>query len=368
MTLMNQKIVLVKRPAGEVRPSDFQLVETAVPELQEGEVLFKTKYFSLDPYMRARMNEFISYSEPFQLGEVVYGAAICTVEASKNPDFKVGDIVLTMSGWQKYAVFKPQITKNIPEVINGVLKLPPDVKHSLFLGILGMPGLTAFYGLYDIGQPKAGETVVVAAATGPVGSMVGQLAKAKGCHVVGVAGGAEKCLYAVEKLGFDVCIDHKSKSFAKELATACPKGCDIYFELVGGNVFKTVFPLLNLHARVPVCGAIAWYNDAATLREKRTTLRNVFSKISAFFRLFFHLDRTPLFFFTTLGRRIKFQGFIIQDNFDDYERFVKEAIPLVQSGKIKYKEDIVHGIENAPDTFIKLIKGQNFGKTIIEIS
>ena len=364
---MNQKIVLVKRPAGEVRPSDFQLVETAVPDLKEGEVLFKTKYFSLDPYMRGRMNEYKSYAEPFQLGEVVKGAAICIVEASKNPDFKVGDIVLAKSGWQKYAVYNPQITKKLPEVINAVLKLPPDIKHSLFLGILGMPGLAAFHGLYDIGQPKAGETVVVAAATGPVGSMVGQLAKAKGCHVVGIAGGSEKCRYAVEKLGFDVCIDHTSKSFPKELANACPKGCDIYFELVGGTVFNTVFPLLNLHARVPVCGGAAWYNSAATLREKRISLRNLFSKISAFLHMFFHLDRTPLIFLTTMVRRIKFQGFIIQDHYDDYERFIKEALPLVQSGKIKYKEDIVQGIENAPDTFIKLIKGRNFGKTIIEI-
>jgi len=367
MALTNQQIVLVKRPAGEVNVSDFKLIETPIPELKDGEILLKTKYFSLDPYMRARMNDIQSYADSFKLNEVLEGASICIVEESKNADLKVGDLVLAGTGMQTYAVIKPNLINSLGVDADTVTKLDPDVKPSLYLGALGMPGFTAYHGLLEIGQPKAGETVVVAAATGPVGSMVGQLAKAKGCTVIGIAGGPEKCRYAVEQLGFDACIDHKSKSMAEDLKKACPKGVDIYYENVGGPIFSAVLPLLNLFARVPVCGALHWYNDGVTLAEKNFSPSQIIPRIAAFSHMLLHLDQTPLIWFAMIGKRIKFQGFIISDHYNDYPKFLKETIPLIRSGKIKTKEDIVKGIGNAPQAFAGLLKGKNFGKVVIEI-
>lgn len=296
MALVNQKIVLINRPVGVPKQSDFKLVETVVPELKEGEVLLKTLYFTLDPYMRGRMNTTKgSYVPSFHLNEALDGGAICVVQDSKNSNLQTGDLVLTASGWQKYVISKGKLcSQGMPEDLDSVKKLPNNVKPSYFLGALGMPGFTGHYGLLTIGQPKAGETVVVAAATGPVGSMVGQIAKLKGCRVVGIAGGEAKCRYAVTDLGFDECVDHHSKTFAKDLAKSCTKGIDIYYENVGGAVFYTVLPLLNQFARVPLCGAIAWYNSVATLQEPGFKFSNLWSKLRAFIKVFLKIDRSPL--------------------------------------------------------------------------
>jgi NADPH-dependent curcumin reductase CurA len=367
MTITNKQIVLSQRPSGEVKETDFKLIESPVPKLKDGEVLLKTQYFSLDPYMRSRMNDIDSYIGPNKLNEVLEGAAICIIEDSKNPNFKVGDLFLTFTGWQEYTVVTPNLIKGMAFNPVSVTKLDPDIKPSLYLGALGMPGFTAYHGLLEIGQPKKGETVVVAAATGPVGSMVGQLAKARGCYAVGIAGGSEKCRYAVEHLGFDACVDHKSKTMAQDLKKACPKGIDIYYENVGGPVFSAVLPLLNEFSRVPVCGAVHWYNDGVTLGEKSFSPSQIIPRVAAFSHMLLHLDQTPLIWLAMIGKRIKFQGFIISDNFDDYPQFLKETIPLIKSGKIIAKEDIIKGIENAPQAFAGLLRGKNFGKLVIEI-
>lgn len=368
MVLMNKQVILVKRPNGIPHLTDFKIIETAVPDLNDGEVLLKTIYFSLDPYMRGRMNSSKgSYIECFKLGVPLDGAAICVVEQSRNEQLKPGDVVLTDTGWQTYAVSKRKVSEMANLKIDALAKLPDAVKPSLFLGALGMPGLTAHYGLLEIGQPKPGETVVVAAATGPVGSMVGQIAKIKGCRVVGIAGGDKKCQYAVREFGFDACINYKSKTFQQDLKQACPNKIDVYFENVGGKVFKVVLGLLNNFARVPVCGIITYYNDGSTLQEPGLKLSTVFGKLQALFRMFFHLDQTPLILSSILGKRLKFQGFIVSDHFDQFTNFLNETLPLIQSGKIKIKEDIVKGIENSPEAFIGLLQGKNFGKLIIEI-
>ncbi|MDB5767241.1 MAG: Quinone oxidoreductase, partial [Collimonas fungivorans] len=256
-------------------------------------------------------------------------------EASEHADYKAGDLVLSYSGWQDYALSDGK----------GLTKLDAKLgKPSYALGVLGMPGFTAYMGLLDIGQPQAGETVVVAAATGAVGSVVGQIAKIKGCHVVGIAGGADKCKYAVEELGFDACVDHRAADFPQQLAAACSKGIDVYFENVGGAVFSAVLPLLNLHARVPVCGLIANYN-AAGKPEGPDHLPGLMGKL--------------------LVRRIKMQGFIIFDYYHRYQEFFKDMSGWLAAGKIKFREDIVDGLENAPQAFIGLLEGKNFGKLVI---
>ncbi len=349
MSVISKQVILVSRPTGEPKLSDFKLIETELPALQDGEVLLKTLYFSLDPYMRSRMNSTKgSYVECFKLNVPLDGAAISVVAESKSEELKVGDIVLNATGWQTHAICKGKASAGMAMTSGALTRLPADVKPSLFLGALGMPGLTAHYGLLDIGQPKSGETVVVSAATGAVG-------------------GSEKCQYAVRELGYDACVDYKSKTFADDLRKACPNKIDIYFENVGGAVFKAVLPLLNNFARVPVCGLISYYNDGSTLQEPGFKLSGIFSKLKAFIHMFFHLDQTPLLFGSMLGKRIKFQGFIISDHFDDYAAFINETVPLVQAGKIKTKEDIVKGIENSPAAFIKLLQGKNFGKLVIEV-
>lgn len=366
MTLINKQVVLWKRPQGEPKPSDFGIVENAVPDLKDGEVLLKTLYFSLDPYMRGRMNVSRSYVPPFNLGETLDGAAVCSIEASKSPNLKVGDHVLSTTGWQSYAVIKPIIKETVAHEPNLVTKLPSDVKPSLFLGILGMPGFTAYYGLYDIGEPKKAETVVVSSAAGAVGSLVGQLAKQKGCYVVGIAGGTHKCKHVVEDLCFDACVDYHSKTFASDLKKACPKGIDVYFENVGGSVFYTVLPLLNVFARVPVCGAIAWYNDGKALAEPGYSPSQIIAKSRALWH-FLRIDQTPLLLGSMITKRLKFQGFINSDHAEKYGKFVKEILPLVKSDQIKYKEDITKGIEKAPEAFCGLLQGKNFGKAVIEV-
>lgn len=333
---INRRILLASRPQGAPTPENFLLEQSPVPTPAAGQVLLRTVYLSLDPYMRGRMSDAPSYAAPVAVGEVMVGGTVSRVEASQHADYKVGDVVLSYSGWQDYA-----LSDGV-----GLTKLDAKLgKPSYALGLLGMPGFTAYMGLLDIGQPKSGETVVVAAATGAVGSVVGQIAKLKGCRVIGIAGGANKCKYAVEELGFDACIDHRAVDFSQQLAAACSKGIDVYFENVGGAVFDAVLPLLNSRARVPVCGLIANYNASGQPQGP---------------------DHLPLVMRTLLTRRIKMQGFIIFDDYGHrYLEFFKEMSTWITAGKMKYKEDVVDGLDNAPQAFIGLLEGKNFGKLVI---
>ncbi|MDH2436306.1 NADP-dependent oxidoreductase [Pokkaliibacter sp. MBI-7] len=339
MTRINRRILLASRPQGAPVAENFQLDQQPVAAPAAGQVLLRTHYLSLDPYMRGRMSDAKSYAAPVQLGEVMVGGAVSRVVESQHPGFAAGDWVLGYTGWQDYALSDGQ----------GLTKLNPALAPvSYALGILGMPGFTAYMGLLDIGQPKAGETVVVAAATGAVGAMVGQIARLQGCRVVGIAGSEEKCRYAQDELGFDACINHHADDLPQQLAEACPAGIDVYFENVGGKVFDAVLPLLNSRARVPLCGLIAQYN-ATTLPDGP--------------------DHSPLLLRTLLTRRIRMQGFII---FDDYgHRYPEFAVQMgewLAAGKLKYREHRVAGLENAPDAFIGLLEGRNFGKLVVEVA
>ncbi len=336
----NQRIVLASRPVGAPTAENFRLETVAKPEPKEGEVLLRTIYLSLDPYMRGRMSDAESYAEPLAINDVMIGGTVCQIEASNNPDFQVGEWVLSYTtGWQKYSLSDGA----------GLLKLGANPTNpSWALGVLGMPGFTAYMGLLDIGAPQAGETIVVASATGPVGSTVGQIGKIKGCRVVGIAGGEEKCRYAVEVLGMDACIDHKAEDFAEQLAAACPQGIDVYYENVGGKVFDAVMPLLNSKARIPVCGLIAQYN-ATSLPEGPDRLSQLTGLI--------------------LTKRIRIQGFIIFDDYGHrYGEFAKDMNQWVAEGKIKYREQVEVGLENAPEQLIGLLEGKNFGKVVIEVA
>ncbi|QDT10853.1 NADP-dependent oxidoreductase [Planctomycetes bacterium K23_9] len=335
----NRQILLNSRPHGAPKPDDFRLQETNIPEPGDGEVLLRTLYLSLDPYMRGRMSDGPSYAEPVAIDDVMVGGTVCRVEQSNHAKYSVGDLVLSFSGWQDYAVSDG----------TGLVQLDSEMERpSLALGVLGMPGFTAYMGLLDIGQTKSGETVVVAGATGAVGSVVGQIAKLKGCRVVGVAGGETKCRIAVDELGFDVCIDHRADDFADQLSAACSAGIDVYYENVGGKVFDGVLPLLNTKARIPLCGLIAHYNDTELPPGP---------------------DRLSLLMKTILIKRIKMQGFII---FDDYQHrfgeFATEMSQWVKEGQIKVHEDIVDSLENAPGAFIGLLEGENSGKLVIRVA
>jgi NADPH-dependent curcumin reductase len=334
----NRKIVLASRPEGAPQPSNFRLEQSPAPEPRDGQVLLRTLWLSLDPYMRGRMSAARSYAKPVEVGEPMVGGTVNEVAASKHPDFKPGDIVLGYAGWQDYAVSDGA----------GLRKLDPRrAPISTALGVLGMPGMTAYTGLLTIGQPKPGETVVVAAATGPVGSTVGQIAKIKGCRAVGIAGGQDKSRYLVDELGFDAAVDHRSKNFPDELRQACPKGVDVYFENVGGAVWDAVFSLLNDFARIPVCGLIAQYN--------MTELPG-------------GPDRTPQLFRQVLTKRLTIRGFIVSDFASQAQAFERDVSAWLQQGKIKYKEDVVEGLENAPQAFVGLLQGKNFGKLLVRVS
>lgn len=336
---MNRALVLQQRPHGAPDADTFRMTESPVPQPQEGQVLLRTLYLSLDPYMRGRISAAKSYAASVEIGAVMVGGTVSRVEASRHPDFAAGQLVLGYSGWQDYALSDGA----------GLNKLDDDPRlASRALGVLGMPGFTAYMGLLDIGQPQPGETVVVAAASGAVGSLVGQIAKIKGARAVGIAGGADKCRYVVDELGFDACIDHRAPDFAAQLAAACPDGIDVYFENVGGAVFDTVLPLLNTKARIPVCGLIADYN-ATGLPDGP--------------------DRIGLLARTILTKRIRMQGFIIFDDYGSrYGEFHGQMRSWLQEGKIKFREDIVEGLENAPQAFIGLLEGKNFGKLIIHVT
>jgi NADPH-dependent curcumin reductase len=336
---INRRVVLAARPRGAPTAADFRIEHEPVATPEAGRVLLRTLYLSLDPYMRGRMSDAPSYAAPVAIGEVMVGATVSRVEASRHDDFKVGDLVLGSSGWQDYALSDGK----------GLMPLNSAQPHpSRALGVLGMPGLTGYMGLLDIGRPVAGETVVVAAASGPVGSVVGQIAKLKGCDVVGIAGGAQKCAYVTDELGFDVCLDHHADKLPERLAEACPKGIDVYFESVGGAVFDAVLPLLNTKARIPLCGLVAAYNTTELPAGP---------------------DRLGLLMGTLLRKRIRMQGLIV---FDDYGsrwgEFASAMGEWVRDGKVKVREDIVRGLEHAPEAFIGLLEGKNFGKLVIQLA
>lgn len=332
-----KRIVLASRAIGEPKPSDFRVEEYPLPAPGEGQVLLRTIWLSLDPYMRGRMSDAASYAAPVQIGQVMEGGTVSEVIASNNATFKTGDIVLSRAGWQTHAVSDG----------TGLSKIDPKLAPtSTAVGVLGMPGMTAYFGLLDIGRPQPGETVVVAAASGAVGSAVGQIAKIKGARAIGIAGGNEKCDYVKGELGFDDCLDHRDPNLAIKLKDACPKGVDVYFENVGGAVFDAVFPLLNVFARIPVCGLIAHYNDTEPRAPKWA---------SSLMR-------------ATLTKRLTFRGFIVTDFAARQAEFSRDMSQWVREGKVKYKEFVTDGLDRAPDAFIGLLKGANFGKQLVRVS
>lgn len=335
----NRRIVLAERPKGLPDDNTLRLETADIPLAGAGQMLIRTRYLSLDPYMRGRMNDAKSYAEPVKIGEVMTGQVVGEVVTSNVPEFDIGDVVLSGSGWQDYALSDGK------EVLN-LGKHPANPSWSL--GIMGMPGYTAYAGLLKIGEPCAGDTVVVAAASGPVGATVGQIAKIRGCRVVGVAGGAQKCSHVVEKLGFDACIDHTSDDFAAQLKDACPKGIDVYFENVGGKVLYAVLPLLNEFARMPVCGVVSWYNLTGLPEGP---------------------DMSPVIMGTILRMKVKVQGFIIYDSFPEstYAEFHAQMLQWLEQGSMQYKEQMVDGLENAPSALNELLQGKSFGKMVVKV-
>ncbi|WP_322024651.1 NADP-dependent oxidoreductase [Burkholderia sp. BCC1977] len=334
----NRQIILTSRPVGAPTPGNFRAETGDVPTPGAGQVLLRTVWLSLDPYMRGRMSDAPSYAPPAELGQPMVGGTVSRVVASNLPAFRAGDLVVAGAGWQDYALSDGR----------DLIPLGRDFAHpSYALGVLGMPGFTAYTGLLKIGEPKAGETVVVAAASGAVGAVVGQIAKLKGCRVVGIAGGADKCAYVTDSLGFDACVDHRDPAFATKLKEACPNGIDVYFENVGGAVFDAVWPLLNEQARVPVCGVIAHYNDTELPAGP---------------------DRVPLLMSTILRKRIRVQGFIILDHYaTGYAPFLKDMSEWVAQGKVKTLEDVVPELADAPNALIGLLAGKNFGKVVVRV-
>lgn len=334
----NRRIILNARPVGAPTTNDFRTETGDVPVPGAGQVLLRTVWLSLDPYMRGRMNDAPSYAPPVELGDVMVGGTVSRVVSSNLAAYREGDLVVAGGGWQDYSLSDGR----------DLIPLGRDFAHpSHALGVLGMPGFTAYTGLLTIGEPKAGETVVVAAASGAVGAVVGQIAKLKGCRVIGVAGGADKVAYVKDTLGFDACIDHRDPAFAAKLKEACPNGIDIYFENVGGAVFDAVWPLLNEHARVPVCGLIAHYNDTSPPAGP---------------------DRLPLLMATILRKRIRMQGFIILDHYaTGYAPFLKEMSGWVAQGKVKALEDVIPDLADAPNALIGLLAGRNFGKVVVRV-
>ncbi|MFB9263705.1 NADP-dependent oxidoreductase [Bradyrhizobium erythrophlei] len=331
-----KRIVLASRPQGEPNASNFRIEDYAVPTPGAGEVLLRTIWLSLDPYMRGRMNDGPSYAAPVPVGGVMEAGTVCEVIASNNPSFAKGDIVLSRAGWQTHAISDGK----------GLSKIDPKLAPiSTAVGVLGMPGMTAYTGLLAIGKPQPGETVVVAGASGAVGSAVGQIAKIKGARAVGIAGGKDKCDYVKNELGFDDCLDHRDPDLAAKLKEACPKGIDVYFENVGGPVFEAVYPQLNAFARVPVCGLIAHYND----REARAP------------------KWASTIMFAILTKRLTFRGFIVSDFAAMHGDFIRDMSQWVREGKVKYKEFVTEGLDSAPEAFMGLLKGANFGKQLVRV-
>ena len=330
---INRQWLLANRPAGEPSESDFEMVERPVPEPGEGEFVARALFLSVDPYMRGRMRDVKSYAVPAALGEVMVGGAVSQVIASKNPAFVEGDIVQGSFGWQEYA------TSDGTDVRTVDASLAPI---STALGVLGMPGMTAYFGLLEVGQPVAGETVVVSAASGAVGGVVGQIARIKDCRAVGIAGGAEKCAYMNDVLGFEEAVDYKAEpDLRTALAEACPDGVDVYFDNVGGATLDTVLSLINLHARIAICGMISEYNLSAPELAPRPTR-------------------------ALLVNRARMQGLLVHDWADRRAEGIAQMAAWIEDGKLTYKEDVIEGIENMPKAFLRLLRGENFGKQLVK--
>lgn len=339
MSLTNRQILLQSRPAGKPGADNFLLVQTPVPELADGQVLVKHHWLSLDPYMRGRMNEGKSYAQPQPLGEVMIGGTAGEVVASRSPQFAVGDMVVGMGGWQEYAIVAADQRGVLQKVDTSRVPL------SAYLGPVGMPGVTAWYGLTQIIEPKAGETVVVSAASGAVGSVVGQLAKARGCRAVGIAGGPDKCGYVTGELGFDACIDYKAqrdlKSLAQALKAACPDGIDGCFENVGGTILDAVMLRMNAFGRIAMCGMISGYNGVPIPMANPALI---------------------------LVSRLKVQGFIVSEHMALWPQALQELGQGVAGGRIRYRESIAEGIASAPEAFLGLLEGRNFGKQLVKLA
>ncbi|MFZ6672285.1 NADP-dependent oxidoreductase [Undibacterium sp. Xuan67W] len=327
-----QRIVLASRPAGEVKVDNFRLESVPVPDIKDGEVLVRNHFLSLDPYMRMRMEDAKSYAAPQAIGETMIGGTVGEIVATNNPKFAVGDKVVGMLGWAEMGVS------------DGVLLRKVDTTHiplSAYLGSVGMPGMTAWYGLTQIMQAKEGETIVVSAASGAVGSVVGQLAKLRGCRAVGIAGGAEKCAYVVNELGFDACIDYKAGNLQADLAAATPNGIDAVFENVGGEIFDACLARMNAFGRIALCGMIAGY-DGEPLPIKNTRV--------------------------LLTMRLTMRGFIVSEHMDLWPQGLKELGTLVATGKLKFRESVAPNLAAAPDAFLGLLKGKNFGKQLVKLN
>jgi NADPH-dependent curcumin reductase len=331
-----KRIVLAAHPEGRVKESDLRIETAAVAEPSEGEILLRTKYLSLDPYMRARMEAVKSYAPHLNVGDVIVGQSVCEVVSSRRPDFQVGDIVLAFTGWRTFALSNGE----------GVRKLDlKSVPVTSWLGILGIAGFAAYVGLRVIGQPKKGETVVVAAASGGVGALVGQLARKAGARAVGIVGGAQKCEFVKNELGFDAAIDHRSSQFEELLAKACPTGIDVYFENVGGEVFTAVWPLLNPYARMPICGLAGQFGQPAPTG----------------------LDRLPGAMRQILSKSLLIRGFVITDFGALRPDFEAEIIAGLQDGTIRQREDVTEGFEQTIPAFIRMLEGRSFGKSVVKV-
>lgn len=330
--MINQQIILASRPEGWVTPDNFTLIDAAVPSPAPGQVLIKNHWLSLDPYMRGRISEAKSYARGVNVGELMVGSTVGEVIASHSPEFAVGDTVLAATGWQLFAAMDARAVTKIKT---------HDVSPSAYLSVIGMPGITAWTGLIDICQPKEGETVVVDAASGAVGSVVGQLAQLRGCRVVGIAGGHQKCRYVVDELGFDMCVDHRSPDFAKELAAALPNGIDCLFENVGGTIFEHLLTHMNVFSRIALCGMVSEFN-----REPHAyrTLRSI------------------------LINRIRVQGFIVSDRLETWPAIRESLYALVVEGRLKYRESVAEGLARAPEAFVGMLKGENFGKQLVKLT
>ncbi|NDY84333.1 NADP-dependent oxidoreductase [Orrella sp. NBD-18] len=328
----NRQIILASRPSGWVSPDNFKLIESPIPTPGPDQVLIKNLWLSLDPYMRSRISDAKSYAQGVNPGQLMVGGTVGEVILSNSSQFKVGDIVLAANGWQLYTATNPSAITKIDT---------SKISSTAYLGVLGMPGITAWRGLMEICEPKPGETVVVDAASGAVGSVVGQLAKALGCRVVGIAGGSAKCAYVVNELGFDACVDHRSPTFVQDLNAELPRGIDCLFENVGGPIFEQLLTLMNPFSRIALCGMVSEFNKPPHAHK---TLRSI------------------------LVNRIKLQGFIVSDRMDHWADIRTKLSELVLSGKLKFRESIVHGLENAPAALVGLLKGENFGKQLVKLT
>ncbi len=335
MAHVNRQIKLAARPVGMPKETDFELVESAISEPDEGEVLVRTIYLSVDPYQRGRMNEGRSYTKGVEIGEVMIGGGVGAVVASGHPDFRAGEFVNGDVGWQTHAVLDGMHLR----------KVDPDLAPiSTAVGVLGMPGMTAYFGLLEVGRPAPGETVVVSGAAGAVGSLVGQIAKIKGCRVAGIAGTGQKVGYVVDDLGFDAAFNYKeTNDYGRELKRCCPEGIDVYFDNVGGKISDAVFPQLNSKARVVVCGQISQYNLERP-------------------------ERGPRFLWHLIVKCARVEGFLVFDFQDRFPEALKQMAVWVRSGKVSYREDVVDGLENAPSAFIGMLNGENIGKRLVKVS